>query len=31
MLPDKVFASSRNWPRTPDISWEPPDLAVAAE
>ena len=22
---------SRNWPQTPDISWEPPDLAVAAE
>jgi N-methylhydantoinase B len=22
---------TRNWPQTPDISWEPPDLAVAAE
>jgi hypothetical protein len=22
---------TRNWPHTPDISWEPPDLAVAAE
>ena len=22
---------TRNWPRTPAISWEPPDLAVAAE
>ena len=22
---------TRNWPRTPDISWEPPDLAHAAE
>ena len=21
----------RNWPHTPDISWEPPELAVAAE
>jgi N-methylhydantoinase B len=21
----------RNWPRTPAISWDPPDLAVAAE
>ena len=22
---------TRNWPQTPDISWEPPDLAAAAE
>jgi hypothetical protein len=22
---------ARNWPRTPDISWELPDLADAAE
>jgi len=22
---------TRNWPQTPDISWEPPELAVAAE
>jgi hypothetical protein len=27
----EALCRRRNWPRTPAISWKPPDLAVAAE